>query len=734
MIFSGPNEVEELRQRYRTDPAYKKIVDQSAASGAMMAKVVGWVCAADSASGAKVLEHLEKADLESPRAEGQYGNALEYALAYELVSDHPGWTPDSRARVNLLFRKNLQNALLVLDGDSASLWHGRTQLAASAWVVAAAMDPMSREDERLRARAQRHFLESVEAVRQSGGWPEGYNYWINNRAFPFVLACLALMNAVEEPSWHQTAKDLLIHVGLWTIHGSEPIGRFVLFGDSGPRNDLKDETQRVMDLIFLGTEKPVFRDYSRYLTGLHGQEAYYAAYRWGIPLFRGRPEGDFAPGDGVQDLSVFEGRVPKSAVFGRDHGMGQVFIRSDWGPEATFVSFMAGHTFTHHGHYQAGHFTVTKKAPLAVTSGTYGGYTSPHRLNYYLRTVAANSLLVLRPGEKVRPNRFFETNVSDGGQRIVLPTGSAVLSLEDWRNNLYKGRHYEGGVITAYSDADERFVYVASDLTGAYNNTRYDDNGGQGKIEWARRSLVYLRGPDVLVVFDDVQSTRAEYTKKWLLHSWAKPETSRERVLKGSADNGILESRDPSATIRYGGASLDVRVLLPNDPILRKVGGPDFRYYVEADGDDLELDGVNMGEGADEKPWFDAGLWRLEIQPAAPQRRDRFLICLKPRLDGQGQVGEFTPSRLVTENAIGLFFDRTMVFFPDSESRSTVYSYKIPASPVSVLHLWAHLPPRRSARISADGGEISLGETTPEGLLAFESPPGPSRRLTVQIE
>lgn len=734
VIFPGPDAVEELRSRYKSDPAYKNLVDQTAASDDMMAKTVGWVCAADASSGAKVVEFLEKAVLETPRAEGVYGNALEYALAYDLVANHPVWTADSRARVNLLFRKNLQEALLILDGDSASLWHGRTQLAASAWMVAAAMDPMTGEDERLRARAQRHFFESLEAFRMSGGWPEGYNYWINNRAFPFVLACLAQMNAVAEPAWHQAAKEALTQVGLWTIYGTEPIGRFVLFGDAGPRNDLKDETQRVIDLIAMGTESPVFRDYSRYLSGLHGSEAYYGGYRWGLPLFRGNPLWDFRQDEALEDLKVFEGRLPRSAIFGRDGGMGQVFIRSGWGRDTTFISFMAGPSMVHHGHYQAGHFTITKGAPLAITSGTYGGYTSPHRLNYSIRTVAANSLLVLRPGERVQPNRFFEENVADGGQRIVMPTGSAVTSLQDWMANLHAGNHYEGGRILAFDNEDERFVYVASDLTDAYNNTHYDDNGRGGKVEWVRRSLVYLRDPDVLVVYDDVKSVRKEYTKKWLLHSWAKPETTLERVLKGTPDNGILESGDASAEIRYKGALLGVRVLLPEDHIMRKVGGPDYRYYVETDGEDSDLDGKNMVEGANEKPWFDAGLWRLEIQPANASSRDRFLILLKPLLEEPQPLDESEPFLLPTENATGLLIGAASIFFPDSEVPANAYSYQLPASQESVLHVWTHLPPRRSARISADDVLIAVQDTTSDGLLTFETPPGGPRHVIVRIQ
>ena len=189
---------------------------------------------------------------------------------------------------------------------------------------------------------------------------------------------------------------------------------------------------------------------------------YHGLYRWALPLLRG--EWDFALSDALPDLSVYDGWLPTSDIFGRD-ALGQVFIRSDWGPDATFISFQAGHSLAQHGHYQSGHFTITKKAPLAITSGTYGKYFDEYRLNYYIRTVAANSILVLKPDENVRPNRFFVENVADGGQRIVITTGSAVLSTENWEANLYKGRCYEGG--------RNNFHNYASQLQSAFVRSEY---------------------------------------------------------------------------------------------------------------------------------------------------------------------------------------------------------------------------------------------------------------------
>ncbi len=713
IVYRGPGVLARVRARFREDPDFRRRVSRSR-------DAVRWAVGQDRRAGERAVRRLVGTYLETPSAQGNYGNGLEIALTYDLLADYPGWTTEDRQRVNGMIRRSVREALLVLDGDSASLWHGRAQLACSAWVAAVAMDPSGPEDMALLRRAQGHFLEAVSALELTGGWPEGYGYWINNRALPFALAALAHVNGVESPELNRRITRVLETVGLWTIYGTEePLGRFHLFGDTASRNDLKDETQRVIDLIGLLTGNPVFRDYSRYLTGLHGTQAYYAGYRWQVPLFRGPPEADFGKGEALRDLGGFDGRLPPSRIFGRD-AFGQVFMRSNWGPDGMFVSYRAGHTFTHHGHYQAGHFTITKKAPLAITSGTYGGWTSPHRLDYYIRTVAANSLLILRPGERVRPNRFFAKNVSDGGQRIVMPTGSSIVSVEEWRDNLYGGRHYEGGRITAFENADPRFVYVGSDLTGAYNSTAYDDNGDGGKVSTVTRQLLFLPGEETLVVHDRVTSTDASYTKKWLLHSWTKPETARERVLKGAADDGILESPDDRAVIRYRGGVLQVVRLLPEGAVIRKVGGPHYRYYVEADGDDSDLDGSNMDQGADERPWFDAGLWRMEIQPAAPRREDGFLVALKAGVEGSSSPLD---ARLIETRVVeGVETPESVVLFGKAGVVQEPFEYVTP-SPGSRLHVVVDVPPSRDARVRA-GGQILRVRSSPEGVLWFSVDPG----------
>lgn len=722
ILFSGQEAVEGIRRRYKNDPVYKKQVDRWTKGAAR------WLCSGDQGVGEKAIESLLGQEVKSPNAMGDYGNGMSIALQYSMLSDHPGLTTEKRQRLELLLERSLEKTLAVLDGDSASLWHGRFQLACAGWVVAAVLGQGGNVSPGLVSRAQGHFLEALRALELSGGWPEGYSYWINNRAYPFALACLAHLNAVDAPVLNESIRRLMERVGLWTIYGTEPIGRFVLFGDTSPRNDLKDETQRVIDLITLGTSNPLFLDYSKYIQGLHGGAGYYSGYRWGRPVFRGPPELDFSEKEALDDLSAFKGRLPFSRVFGPE-GLGQVFIRSGWGPEDTFIYFQAGHTFSHHGHYQAGHFSITKGAPLAVKSGTNGGYTSPHRLNYYLRTVAANSLLVLRPGERVRPNKFFEENVACGGQRVVMPTGSAVLSVDDWRENLHRGRHYEGGRIVHFEDVSPEYVYLKSDLTGAYNNTEYDETRGEGKVSRVERQLVYLVEDDVILVHDRVKATEGEYVKKWLLHSWSKPVSGSETVLKGTQDNGILETKDSLLRIVNQGSMLDLIRLLPEDGVVRKVGGPDYRYYVEADGDEAELDGKNMAEGAKEKPWFDAGLWRIEIQPRTGREFDQFLVAMRPALS------ENTPpmeAELVQAGAMtGVRTGRNLVLFGSKGLVDGPVKYVVPEG--TRRHILVDLPPGKRVAVEVGNNKTTM-EVSPNGTLTIDISPGDKGAVRITPE
>lgn len=711
-VFGGPSMLAKLRMRYRDDAAFQRQVDEVGKSSNPLYSAVAWICSGQEQYQQAGLRALESQNVTSPLEEdGREGNGWVLAMAYDLLRS----SPETRLpHFEIRLQEYVRNLLLILDEDSASLWHARFTLASSAWLAATALDDGGAEAKALIRQAQAHYLQAVLALEVTEGWPEGYTYWINNRAFVYTLAALAHMNGVDDSQINDRIRKTVERAGLWTIHGTEPTGRFVLFGDTGPRNDLKYDTQRVIDLMFLATDNPVFSGYSEYLSTRFTTETYDPPYRWGLPLFQGIPRGNgFTQRSGLQFL---DGVLPTAELFGRD-SFGQAFIRSDWGPAATFVAFQAGHSFTHHGHYKAGHFSVFKGEPLAIASGTYGGWTAPHRLNYYLRTVAANSLLILRPGEKVQPNRFFGVNVADGGQRVVMPTGSAIISVADWRDNLNGGRHYEGGRVTAFENREPLFTYLSSDLTGAYNNTSYDNTGQGGKVSRVTRQLLYLRGEDVLVVYDRVSATDGGFIKKWLLHSFLKPWSENEKILIGNKDNGILESEDELFLIPGKSTSLVVQKLLPHDGVVRKVGGFDYRYYVEADGDDSILDGHNMVEGANEKPWYDSGMWRLEIQPAAGRKEDSFLVLLKPGVV-DGTPARFAKSLRATGGE-GVETPGVVAFFAKTTDDSDSLPYAYHVSMGQRHHVLLGLSPDKEFRISSDGLLLTIRSSS-QGVLSFD--------------
>jgi len=602
-------------------------VESPCKNGSMVAQAACWALTAEDAVAKKVIDQLKSYQLVTPDVQAEYGNVWQLAFAFDLVSNYSGFSEDDRVIVQHKLKKSLKEYIALLNESGPSLWHGRTTLASTAWLVAVVLNPADKEAAKLVTQAQAHFLDVIKAAELTEAWPEGFNYWIQNRAFLLALAANAYINALDNSINKSRIKHLLERIGFWHIYATRPDDRIEGLGDEGSRVDLKDETQRVIDLIAQATNNPIFVQYSRYISLLHGNQAYYRDYRWGKLLFAD-PDILSLPQKN-KSLSNFSS-LPTVDVFGKD-AFNQFYIRSGWGDKDTFISFRAGHTFTHHGHYDAGHFSIFKGKPLAINSSSYGKFTGENRLNYSIRTIAKNSLLILRPGEKVKPNRFFTENVADGGQRIVMPTGSTVDNTADWFSNLNKGNHYEAGRLVSFESKENEFTYIKSDLTGAYNNTSFDRGGRGGKVEKVERALLYLNKSDQLIVYDKVTATKAGYTKKWLLHSVNRPKSKNLKVLRGSSSNGILSTAADYALIKNDKSFLHVQRILPGDAELRLVGGPDYQYYVEADGDDTELNGKNMSQDASENPWFDIGMWRMEIQPATKRKFDEFLVVMSPR-------------------------------------------------------------------------------------------------------
>jgi len=287
--------------------------------------------------------------------------------------------------------------------------------------------------------------------------------------------------------------------------------------------------------------------------------------------------------------------------------LGQVIMRSGWGPDDTYCLFTIGSRVPSHKQYDENHFVIYKKGFLALDSGTRGTSKDFHLRHYYTQTVAHNCVLIHMPDEPFAPY---------WGPAYSGPEGKTS----------YGGMNKRTGGKVAAFETNDHYAYVAGDATGCYSDA---------KCRLALRQFVFVP-PDYFVICDRVTSSKPEYAKAWLLHTQNKPKVDGMRF-------GAEE----------GDGRLFCRTLFPRQAKLTRIGGPGKEFW--ANGINWELNDVVKKRNEKQKketgrPML-LGNWRVEVSPAAPRTDDVFvhLIHVGDRaleamvpaepLAGQGTVG-----------------------------------------------------------------------------------------------
>jgi heparin/heparan-sulfate lyase len=250
-----------------------------------------------------------------------------------------------------------------------------------------------------------------------------------------------------------------------------------------------------------------------------------------------------------------------------------------------------------HTHLDIGHFGIYYKGHLALDAGIYqgkdenNGWGKLNYVNYYARTIAHNSLLILDPNE---PTPYEGSNVKaisrDGGQFSFKNRAydSTQEMLNAGKTAQILASEIGPGIAPDYS-------YLKGDMTASYNVSK-NVADYPAKVDTVRRSFVFLNlknddVPGALIVLDKVTSTNESFKKTWLLHAQNEPNIRGDEVSFESTQNG-----------RNG--KLQNNVLLPeiNNQQIDKIGGAGKEYWV---------DGKNWGTVTQE----DAGQWRIELSP-----------------------------------------------------------------------------------------------------------------------
>jgi hypothetical protein len=323
-----------------------------------------------------------------------------------------------------------------------------------------------------------------------------------------------------------------------------------------------------------------------------------------------------------RDATVDDGDLEKFRLSHISPGPGYVYARSSWGEDATYFFFKCGDRFTAHQHLDVGHFLIYKHAELVGDGGHYDSFGSNHDVNYHLRTIAHNTILVEDPAETWSRIRAGPVTGNDGGQHHSWPHhNGAVTDADAW----HSGRElYDIADILAFEDRGDH-VYVAGDCTRAYS---------EGKLEYFTRQIVFLR-PGTFVIFDRVRSKDPSFKKTWLLQAMKTPKKAGQDLIVTNA-----------------GGRLFIQTLLPTGPSVKLVEGDRIYSY----GGKTYRPNRNTGPAPE---------CRIEVSPSQQTAVDYFLHVLTATDANAGRVDRATAK--IDDDQIKVRIGETNVTFLAAE-------------------------------------------------------------------
>ncbi len=336
---------------------------------------------------------------------------------------------------------------------------------------------------------------------EDGGWAQGtgyYNSRLIDKDFVDLLALGGVVNFYDR-AWFQN--EYLYTTYAW------PIGSYGGFGEGAGRKKSESNSQ-----VTAGMKR------TAYFTG-NSYAKWYAENAKGMGSVNDFSDYYANMSDSVASMSPKD--LPLSHEF-RDIGVAVMTssLEDSDRVQLTFRSSPYG-TYSHSFSDNNGFLISAFGENLAIHSGYYDAFGSPHEQNIHRQTFANNSI------------------TTDGGAGQKLNSFNAEGSIKAFVNHI-------------------DFDSVTGDATQAYN----------GKLDKFERSIIYVR-PDVFVVIDDLKAKAGSTS---VFEWWLNGENAIE----------IPENAENSAVIKQGTARLKAQVQYPETVIREYYDGftaPNGTYY-----------------------------------------------------------------------------------------------------------------------------------------------------------
>jgi hypothetical protein len=524
------------------------------------------------------------------------------------------------------------------------------------------------------------FNHNIPATNQlflgMGGWHESLGYFSGEMGDPIAYT-LDGMRTATGVNFFEAAQGLR-NLPNWYLYSTLPHDKSVIhLADNGKLHWATD----------LSSASSADKDAKSYLMAYaknyrllgYDTDAAYAQYIIDnlIGQYYQSDPGSLYRGGNVYDILWYDStasksNIPNQRLTGYAPVNGEVVMREGNNADDTTAMFHCADFYGGHQQADNGHFSIWYKGYLAVDSGYYDSWGSSHHFNYARRTVAHNTLTIYKPGET-----FSDTSKNDGGQSLNGDTG--------YYDVVQPGT--QGDVCNITLDTEDDFDYINSDFTKSYAG---------GKVSLVTRQFVFFR-PDKFVVFDRVNATDAAYLKKYLLHSQNDMAISGENI-SFSEGNGKLFSR----------------TLLPQNPVITKVGGTGQEFTVQGTNYPISSDSASAAA-----PY--AGKYRAEISPSVQNKFDNFLHVMQAADSGTASMAE--SQLLESSNTFGARIGDKVAVFSKTGAQLSQAQYSF-TSTTSTQNIIVDLKPGYGYSIEDNGVNSGSYTANEEGLISFTLPAG----------